>query len=150
MLLLAFSVSTTYAQEASTASGGDASGSGGTVAYSVGQVVYTANTGTGGSVSQGIQQPYEISVISIKETKADILLNIFPNPATGILTLQTGAFEQGKLTYLLFDVEGKLIDSKGIKTDHTQINMSSLQPATYVIEVKQENKTVQSFKIIKN
>ena len=32
------------AQESANASGGDATGSGGTVAYSVGQVVYTTNT----------------------------------------------------------------------------------------------------------
>ncbi len=34
------------AQESVNATGGDATGSGGTVAYSVGQVVYTTNTGT--------------------------------------------------------------------------------------------------------
>ncbi len=47
-----------YAQEGATAAGGDASGSGGTVAYSVGQVAYTSNTGSTGSVSQGVQQAY--------------------------------------------------------------------------------------------
>lgn len=37
-------VSLAQAQESVNTSGGDASGSGGTVAYSVGQVVYTTNT----------------------------------------------------------------------------------------------------------
>ena len=61
------------AQESVNASGGNAIGSGGTVAYSIGQVVYTANTDASGTVSQGAQQTYEIFTVGIKETE----LNIF-------------------------------------------------------------------------
>ena len=45
LLMLGFAL-TTQAQQANTAAGGDATGSGGTVAYSVGQVVCTTYTGT--------------------------------------------------------------------------------------------------------
>ena len=48
------------AQESPTAAGGEATGSGGTASYSIGQVVYTTNTGTNGSVAQGVQQPFVI------------------------------------------------------------------------------------------
>lgn len=48
-----------YAQTSILASGGDNSGSGGSVSYSVGQVFYTTNTGTSGSVEQGVQHPFE-------------------------------------------------------------------------------------------
>ena len=51
------------AQEAITTSGGDASGSGGSVSYSVGQILYSTNTGANGSVAHGVQQPFEISVV---------------------------------------------------------------------------------------
>ena len=54
---------TTQAQEVTTTTGGNASGSGGTVTYSVGQIVYATNTGTNGSVAQGVQQTYEISIV---------------------------------------------------------------------------------------
>ena len=49
------------AQESPTATVGEATGTGGTASYSVGQVVYTTTTGTNGSVAQGVQQPFEIS-----------------------------------------------------------------------------------------
>ena len=52
------------AQESVSASGGEASGSGGSVSYSVGQLFYRIHTGTTGSVAEGVQQPYEISVIT--------------------------------------------------------------------------------------
>ena len=66
------------AQESVNAYGGDAKGSGGTVAYSVGQIVYTTHTGATGSVAQGVQQAYEISVVTgIKnETKSQYLFSI--------------------------------------------------------------------------
>ena len=44
-----------YSQETIPASGGAAIGSGGTSSYSVGQLVYTTNTGSG-TVTQGVQQ----------------------------------------------------------------------------------------------
>ncbi|MCB0409870.1 MAG: hypothetical protein KDD29_06595, partial [Flavobacteriales bacterium] len=51
-----------FAQENTVSSGGDALGVGGSASYSVGQVVYTTHTGVNGSIAQGVQQPYEISV----------------------------------------------------------------------------------------
>ena len=74
---------TAKAQQANPAAGGDATGSGGSVAYSVGQIVYTTHTGTTGSVAQGVQQPYEISVVlGIENSLIDLDINAYPNPTT--------------------------------------------------------------------
>ena len=70
VLLLGLGLTGLQAQESVNATGGNASGSGGSASYSVGQVVYTNNTGTSGSVAQGVQQPFEISVVTgIEEAK---------------------------------------------------------------------------------
>lgn len=66
VLLLAISI-TAQPQQVSTTTGGDAIGSGGTVAYSVGQVVYTTNTDASGTVNQGVQQAYEIFTLDVKK-----------------------------------------------------------------------------------
>ena len=50
------------AQKSTNVSGGNATGIDGTVSYSVGQVVYTTNTGAPGGVAQGVQQPYVIQM----------------------------------------------------------------------------------------
>ncbi|MEX1001907.1 MAG: T9SS type A sorting domain-containing protein [Crocinitomicaceae bacterium] len=139
------------AQESSNASGGDALGSGGTVAYSVGQVVYTTNTDASGTVSQGVQQAYEIFTVGIKETELNISLSVFPNPTADNLTLQISNYNNEKLAYQLYDMQGKLLSNGQVTAQQTQINTSNLPPATYFINVvNQENKQVQSFKIIKN
>ena len=151
ILILSFTVLTAKAQESTNSSGGDASGSGGTVAYSIGQVVYTTNTGSNGSVAQGVQHAYEIFTVGIKETELNISLTAFPNPTAENLTLQISEYKNEKLSYQLFEIEGKLLSNAKIISQQTQINMDSLPPATYFINVvNQENKTVQSFKIIKN
>lgn len=149
VLLLSIGISV-QAQQATTTTGGDASGSGGTVAYSVGQVVYTTNTGSTGSVAQGVQQAYEIFTVGIKETELNILLTAFPNPTTENLTLQISDYNNEKLSYQLFDMQGKQLSNGQIVAQQTQINMNSLPTATYFVNVvNQENKKVQSFKIIK-
>ena len=139
------------AQESANASGGDATGSGGTIAYSIGQVVYTTYTGSSGSVAQGVQQAYEIFTVDIEETTLSISLIAFPNPTSDNLTLQISDFNKEKLTYQFFDIGGKLLSHGQVTGQQTEINTSSLPPATYFINVlNQEDKKVQSFKIIKN
>jgi hypothetical protein len=139
------------AQESANASGGDATGSGGTVAYSIGQVVYTTNSGSSGSVAQGVQHAYEIFTVGIEETTLNISLIAFPNPTSENLTLQISDINNEKLAYQLFDIQGKLLSNGQVTAQQTQINTASLPSATYFIHVvNQENKQVQSFKIIKN
>lgn len=139
------------AQESSTTSGGDATGSGGTVAYTIGQVVYNTNSGSNGSVAQGVQHAYEIYTVGIKETELNISLTVFPNPTTENLTLQMSDYNNEKLSYQLFDMQGKQLGVGQITAQQTQINMDGLLSATYFIHVvNQENKELQSFKIIKN
>lgn len=139
------------AQESTNASGGDATGTGGTASYSVGQVVYTTNTGSTGSVAQGVQHAYEIFTVGIKETELNISLTAFPNPTTENLTLQISDYINEKLSYQLFDMQGKQLSNGQIVAQKTQINMNNLPTATYFVNVvNQENKKVQSFKIIKN
>jgi hypothetical protein len=139
------------AQESANSSGGDATGSGGTVAYSVGQVVYTTNTGFNGSVAQGVQHAYEIFTIGIKETNLNISLSAFPNPITENLTLQISDYNHETLWYLLYDIQGKQLINGRVTAQQTKINLNGLPSATYLVYVvNQENKKLQSFKIIKN
>ncbi len=139
------------AQQATTSTGGDAFGSGGSVSYSVGQIVYTTNTGLSGSLSQGVQQPYEIFTVGMKDEMATaISLLVFPNPTTNFLTLQADDLNNKKLSYQVFDVHGRLLESFAILSNQTQINMGSYLAGTYFIHVSCENNIVESFKVIKN
>lgn len=137
------------AQESPTASGGEATGAGGIVSYSVGQVVYTTNTGANGSVSQGVQQPYDIfTTVGINETSINLEMNVYPNPTSDYLTLKVEVSKG--LSYQLFDMQGKLIENRKLKANNTIIQMEGLPKATYFLKVTEESQTVKTFKIIKN
>lgn len=157
LLTFAFSLYTVSAQTSVNATGSNASGSGGSVSYSVGQVVYTTNTGTNGSVAQGVQQPFEISVVTAIEEAKGIMLSVsaYPNPTTDFLTLSIDDDVQTRpalspMYYQLYDMNGKILQSEKITGNQTSIVMSNLVPATYFVKVIQGNKEVKTFKIIKN
>jgi len=142
------------AQEAISVSGGDATGSGGSTGYTIGQVVYTTNTGPNGSVSQGVQQPYEISIVTEveKTTGIELLISAFPNPTTSHLTLNIenpGTIDIRSLRYQLFNINGTLLETTKINGDQTIIEMNNRVAATYFLSVTNENKTLKTFKIIK-
>jgi len=152
VLLLGLGLTGLQAQTSVNATGGDVSGSGGSVSYSVGQVVYTTHTGTSGSVAEGVQQTYEISVVTGLEEAQSINLSVtaYPNPTTDYLTLRIDEFEISNLSYQLYDINGKLLQNEKITSDQTSIVMSNLVPSSYFVKVIQGNKEVKTFKIIKN
>jgi len=152
LLLLSVGLTGLHAQESVNATGSNASGSGGSASYSVGQVVYTTNTGTNGTVAQGVQQAFEITVVNSIEQATGINLSVtaYPNPTSDYLTLSIGEFDISNLSYQLYDMSGKLLQNEKITGNHTSIAMSNLVSAKYFVKVIQGNKEVKTFKIIKN
>ncbi len=150
-VLLTVAAGVLRAQESVNSAGGQATGSGGTVSYSIGQVLYSSHTGSGGSEAQGVQQPFEIFVVSSREIRSSISLSIFPNPAVETLCLITGAQAGPKLRYRMHDGNGKLLAEEDIRQTETRIAMWGLPSASYVLKVYDEkNIEIQTFKIIKN
>ena len=154
LLLSGLGLAGLQAQEAVPATGGNASGSGGTVGYSVGQVVYGSSTGTNGSVVQGVQQTYVISVFTgVDNTSIDLSYKVYPNPATDYLNLKLANFQTSSYSYQLFDVSGKMLESKTIVAEETSISMQALKGGNYLLKIAETQpgaaKEVKSFKIIK-
>ena len=138
------------AQEAVATAGGDASGTNGNVSYTVGQVVYTTNTGTTGSVAQGVQQPFEIqTVLGAENFNINLQLAVYPNPTTNWLQLEVRNTDFANLSYQLFDLNGKMILTEKITAETSSIQMERLPAAIFLLKVVNNNKEVKTFKIIK-
>lgn len=132
------------------AAGGNATGTGGSASYSAGQLVYTTATGTTGSAAQGVQQPFEINVVSgIDDIYGIELFMAYPNPVNTHLVLKIENNELSFFSYQLFDISGSMIKTEKINVIETSINMESLHPATYFLRIFFDNKEVKVFKIIK-
>ncbi len=154
--------SMTHAQESINASGGNATGSGGSVAYSVGIVVYTTEVGSNGSMAQGVQHTFPSSkfvqyrtgntpTTSSVESALAKALTAYPNPTSSSITLQLSEQDHKNLSFQMFDIEGKLLNSGRLNKEQTIIRLDHLPSATYKMNVlNQENQPIKTFQIIKN
>jgi len=157
-LLIIFTIllSTIQAQQTIPTTGADATGTGGSVNYTVGQVVYMTNSGINGSVAEGVQQPYEISVVIGIEQAKDINLSctVFPNPTNDFLTLKIENYKIKNLSYQFFGINGELISKKKLISNLTTISLAKLPSGTYFLKVILTNhdshQPIKTFKIIKN
>jgi hypothetical protein len=152
ILLLCFGLISLQAQESLNATGGNASGNGGSASYSVGQFVYTTHIGTNGSVAQGVQQAFQISEVTGIEDAKDVNLTVsaYPNPTTDYLQLKVEREKLKDLSYQLFDMNGKLLQNRKLTGIKTQIDMSVYVPSIYFVRVISGGKSIKEFKIIKN
>ncbi|OCB78762.1 T9SS type A sorting domain-containing protein [Flavobacterium crassostreae] len=142
---------TMQAQQTTNATGNNALGSGGTASYSVGQIVYTTNTDTAGSIAQGVQQPYEIAVVLGLDNHhfIDLELAAYPNPTADYLILNTGKLELTTLQLQLYSSVGKLIENRKIASNSEKINLEHLPKGIYFLKVNNNNQETKTFKIIK-
>lgn len=141
----------TQAQQSIVNAGGNGSGSGGSTAYSVGQVVYTTNTNINtGSVAQGVQQPYEIqTVLGNQYVEISLQMSVYPNPTQNSLSLEVKQNNIDNMQYQLFDLNGRLLVSETIVASTTPIEMARYAEAVYLLKVIQNNIELKTFKIIK-
>jgi hypothetical protein len=157
ILLLAIGLTELKAQEAIPASGGNATGAGGSVSYSVGQVVYAINTGTGGSAVAGVQQPYEISVVTglPYNNNINLICSAYPNPTIAFLKLRIEGDVPTEYTASLYTSNGVLLKNVSIEANETTIDMSNLVISIYFLKIvhtinTSSSQEVKTFKIIKN
>ena len=151
LLLCSFSVSWLQGQQGIFVTGGNPSGSGGSVTYTVGQVAWNTYSETSGSVAQGVQQPWEISIVTAIGNTEDISLemNVYPNPASGSFKLFVGSPENKNLRFRLYDMSGLLLQDKKIDSEETEIFIRDLSSSLYFLKVFNNKQEVKVFKIVK-
>jgi hypothetical protein len=149
--LSVLSFSAVLAQEGNVSAGGNATGSGGSSSYSVGQTFYSSITGSHRIISEGVQQPYEISIITgISEERIGLSAELYPNPVQTNLTLSIDREVAGQLDFQLCDISGKVIRQESVHQPVITIPMESLPAGSYLIRVMQKNNEMKSFKVVKN
>ena len=150
LLFLLFNISYLSAQQSINSSGGNGSGTGGSFSYTVGQIDYVAATGTNGSISQGVQQPYEFFTLGTNDYPTILLQAVvYPNPTTENVNLVVSNYSLENLEFELYDITGKTILLQKITTAETSISMENLSTGNYFVVVNENNKKLKTFKIIK-
>ena len=148
-----------FSQSALVTGGGNSNGDGGSFSYSVGQTFYNV-LGKNITVTEGVQQPYEISEYKPddddkkydEEDDDNVLaveLSVYPNPAVDFLNLTVATDGSSGMEYLLFDLEGKCLNSSKIVSSETLLDMHNLPSATYFVRINEGGKEVKTFKVVK-
>jgi hypothetical protein len=167
LLILFFCFASVSAQQSLNAAGGSKAVEGGSISYSVGQIGFRFHSDMNGSVSAGVQQTYNISVVTETEVFKNIalLLSVFPNPASDYLILEVGNMEfcennSMDLVFKLIDVNGKLLQWGKVLDAKTIIDVCRLEPAVYFVTIigkKQKyshqesnrDELIKTFKVVK-
>ncbi len=139
------------AQQAILSASSNATGNDGSVSYSVGQVAFIEKLGTTGTITEGVQQPYEILFMEGIDQEPGITVEciVYPNPANAYVMLKIENRNILPSNCQLNNMNGLLLRNINIEGDQTCIPMDDLVPATYFLTVFKNDKALQTYKIIK-
>jgi opacity protein-like surface antigen len=153
MKILFLSVSTCLfysyvnAQSNIVAGGNQASGTGGSITYSIGQVDYSNEESTNHNYNEGVQQPFDVSPIN-NVSELTLEVSLYPNPSSESAILKIEGATNLGLQLELFDVAGKLISIQPIHEVETVLSLQELAAGNYTLRIS--NKTlIQDYKLIK-
>lgn len=137
------------AQQSVSASGGSFSNVNLSVNYTIGECVTETFSSGNTKLTQGFQQPsYKIATIS-KMIESGFVVQTYPNPVSNNLVLSVSEVKDKKITYKVFGTNGTLISAGKVTTSKSEIDFGSLPVSTYILRVFENNKEIESFKIVK-
>jgi hypothetical protein len=133
-------------------SGGVATSATGSVSYTVGQVFYSYSAGENGSITEGVQQAFEIEVDTATDNTNDIFLScsLYPNPVSEHLILNIDSGKRKDIVYRLYSINGKLLETKPLCEKETKIQFGDYPSSTYYLQLFEGSSFLKSFKIVKN
>ena len=144
-------VSSVNAQNSVLAGGGNSTGTGGSISYSLGYIANLDGSSVDGTLNSGLQQPYEISVITgVKNTEINLSIKSYPNPVSNFLVINIGNTSLKNLNYNIMTLDGKVVRRGIIQSIQTTLNFTGFKNDVYVLNVYTGQQKVKSFKIIKN
>lgn len=130
--------------------GGKAIGTGGTVEFTAGQVAYAYYKSENGSISEGVQQTFDIGYYTPDRESDRITLGVqaYPNPVKERLQLQIEG-ECDNMHYTIYSAMGQVLCRAKIYDLKTSIDMSAYAPGLYLLNVGKTENSYKTFTIIK-
>ncbi|MCO4807473.1 MAG: T9SS type A sorting domain-containing protein [Flavobacteriales bacterium] len=137
--------STIQAQEVIASAGAEVESSGGSMSYTIGEMVVTSTINTEGALTQGYQQGF-LTPTAIDEIPAELELSLYPNPAADYIIIESKSlsdFEQ----ITMYDMAGKLVWSQNGNSsvdNKITVDFTGHAAGNYIIRLADSDKD-QSF-----
>ncbi|MEI2422381.1 T9SS type A sorting domain-containing protein, partial [Arthrospira platensis SPKY2] len=76
---------------------------------------------------------------------------IFPNPARNVISLISNEILTGDLHYQIIDLRGKIVLNGTLPagSSATEIQINSLIPSVYVLQITDQKETIQQLRFVK-
>ncbi len=149
-LIISLVIPGAKAQQNTVSGGGVYNNANGSVTFSLGQIDYRSQTSNGGTITQGLQQPYEIFTTGILSNQKQLNFSVFPNPATDRITIESSEPLVYEIHFELFDVKGKMLEKSKITQQSSSLDLSQFAVGIYFLTIRNNKSAIKNFKIIKN
>jgi len=118
--------------------------------WSIGELSIETYSDTINILTQGFHQGnYSITVVEqVKDLECEI--NVFPNPATDLITIKLSNNSYNSLSYNLVDINGKILIVDHLASNQNQIDIKTLTVGSYFFNIISNGKSLKTFKIIKS
>jgi hypothetical protein len=148
-LIAAFPVALS-GQQVILPSGGDHTGTAGSVSISVGQVFFSADSTAEGSMHEGVQHAFEWYPVSVADESLAAAVQVFPNPTAGWITIELDRdIARERVFCLISDAFGKAVSNTLLDAESVRMDVHHLPSGWYLVQIMQNQKVIQTYKIIK-
>ena len=146
-----FLFSSVHSQQAFLTSGGDSvGGSDGSFSYSAGQVFYNTYEGSGGRIIQGMQFLISETILStFPFPESSIEAIIYPNPSDVSVVLILKNLPSATFSFSMCDLQGRSLVSGRLTNQRTKIPLTDFSTGSYVLKVKQNDRLIKTFQLLK-
>jgi len=81
-------------------------------------------------------------------TRVPVSVNLFPNPASGVINIQlSGVFQNAEMN--IYDVFGRILIKRNINNGNNKMNISGLPGGVYMMRVQKDGNTITDLKFVK-
>lgn len=135
-----------FGQEVVSTQGDSYTNTSGSIDFTIGEVVINTETDGTNDITQGFHQT-NWHFLGVENYTPSYEATIFPNPTSEVLNIKTSKFE--KVTFTLYDAQGKLILQGVLSAEQTPIHVSHLSPGSYSIVLNNGTQNLKTFKLMK-
>lgn len=151
VVLSFFSIPNAFSQKNTVASGGTASGGGGSSTYTIGQIDYTFHSDSISSISQGVQHAFEVYFLDLENVVFNSSnVNIYPNPVLTEINISMANLAKDNYSFEILDLKGAILYKGILNSGLTQIQLDDISTGLYMIKIQSSKGYIQTYKFIKN
>ncbi len=119
------------------------------ISWTIGEAVIESFSAGAFQLTQGFQQGDLVVSTLACDLFIDLDIKAFPNPVRDYVTLSVDRENVDNIGYMLFTMEGRLVDQQALNGTETNIDFKDLEPGGYFVRVMKGSDLLATFKIVK-